>query len=299
MKFYYTDHFDLPLPPEHRFPMAKYRLLRERVVRELLRERDELVEPAAAGVEELCRAHEPDYVRRAIAGELTKAEIRRIGFPWTSELIERSRRSSGATLQGARVALVEGCAINLAGGTHHAFADCGEGYCIFNDAAVTVKNLIFENAVRRAIVIDLDVHQGNGTAAILADTPRAFTFSMHGERNFPFRKVPSNLDIPLPDGTSDVQYLQALEASLPLALERARPELAIYLAGADPFHGDRLGRFALTKSGLLQRDAYVLQTCKALGIAVVIAMAGGYAKNVDDIVDIHFQTIRLAHQIWT
>lgn len=278
--------------------MAKYRRLRERVELELLGPGDRLVEPPAATVEELCRAHHPDYVRRAIGGELTVAEIRRIGFPWSPQLIERSRRSSGATLMGARAALQEGCAINLAGGTHHAFADCGEGYCIFNDAAVTIRNLVALGEIRSAIVIDLDVHQGNGTASILADDSTGFTFSIHGAKNFPFRKVPSDWDVPLPDGTGDTPYLAALQESLVPALNRALPDLAIYLAGADPFERDRLGRFKLTQSGLADRDTLVFQTLRERKIPVVVAMAGGYAADVEEIVAIHFQTIKLAQQFF-
>ena len=308
MKFYYTDHFDLPLPPEHRFPMAKYRLLRERVASELLDAKlvdgvlaagkNQLVEPHAATIEELARAHDVEYIRRALSGELTRAEIRRIGFPWSAELIERSRRSSGATLVGARAALEDGCAVNLAGGTHHAFADCGEGYCLFNDAAVAALNLLADGAIRRAIVIDLDVHQGNGSAAILANHAEVFTYSIHGAKNFPFRKFPSDVDVPLPDGTDNDGYLAALNSTLPRALSAARADLAIYLAGADPFEGDRLGRFKLTKEGLLARDAFVFEACRVRSIPLVIAMAGGYAKDINDIVDIHFQTIALANSIW-
>ena len=215
-------------------------------------------------------------------------------------MVERSRRSTGATIAASRAALTDGIAANLAGGTHHAFADAGEGYCVFNDAAVAIRTLQSESLIRRACVIDLDVHQGNGTASILANDASAFTFSMHGEKNFPLRKVPSDLDVPLDDDTGDDTYLEKLDESLRELDRRHEPwnfDLVIYLAGADPYIGDRLGRMGLSKSGLAQRDQRVLRWCTDRSIPVAIAMSGGYARNIDDIVSIHAKTLAIASEI--
>jgi acetoin utilization deacetylase AcuC-like enzyme len=216
-------------------------------------------------------------------------------------MVERSRRSAGATICAARVALAEaggwGVAVNLAGGTHHAYPDHGEGFCVFNDAAVAIRVLQRDGAIRRAAVIDCDVHQGNGTAAVFASDPSVFTFSIHGARNFPFRKERSSLDVELPDGAGDDAFLAALELHVPRVLAEFRPELAIYLAGADPFHQDRFGRLALTKEGLAERDRLVLGACRDAGVPVAVAMAGGYARDTEDTVDIHVRTIRTAAEM--
>lgn len=297
MHLFYTDHFELPLPDGHRFPMSKYRLLRQRIVETPLHHDDLLLVPPAASDAQLCLAHDRAYVERVRDGLLTEAEIRRIGFPWSPAMVERSRRSSGATLAAARMALQYRVAVNLAGGTHHAMTDAGEGYCVFNDAAVTIRTLLHENVIRTAAVIDCDVHQGNGTAQILGQDKNVFTFSIHGEKNFPLRKTSSHLDIDLPDGTNDDEYLQALTQGLEQVFASNRYDLVIYLAGADPFVGDRLGRLHLTKPGLQRRDELVLGYCRELKLPVAIAMAGGYAPNVNDIVDIHAQTIGTAKEI--
>jgi acetoin utilization deacetylase AcuC-like enzyme len=295
MQCFYTDHFDLPLPEGHRFPMSKYRLLRQRIVDSPQHFGDVLIVPPAVTDEQLAVAHEPRYIQRVVSGTLSVAEQKRIGFPWSEKMVERSKRSSGATMAAARGAVSgERIAANLAGGTHHAFADAGEGYCVFNDAAVTLRALQRERMIRRAIVIDCDVHQGNGTASILQGEPDLLTFSIHGEKNFPLRKVPSWLDVELPDGCDDDRYLRALSAALETIWQAGPFDLAIYLAGADPFEGDRLGRLKLTKPGLLQRDRMVLEGCLQRRIPVAITMAGGYAHRVEDIVDIHAQTIGLA-----
>jgi acetoin utilization deacetylase AcuC-like enzyme len=294
LHLYYTDHFELPLPEGHRFPMDKYRRLRQRVVSSDFHRHDLLLVPPPASDEQLSTCHDRDYIGRVDRGELTPIEIRRVGFPWSSKMVERSRRSSGATIAAGRAALHDGFAVNMAGGTHHAQFDCGEGYCVFNDAAVAIRCLQLEGLIRRACVIDLDVHQGNGTASILAGDDSAFTFSVHGTKNFPLRKFPSNLDIDLPDGTDDAAYLEALADGLDRLFDAGPFDLAVYLAGADPYHGDRLGRLALTLEGLHRRDQMVLQRCQQIGMPVAIAMAGGYAPDVDVIVEIHAQTIRLA-----
>ncbi len=260
MKTFYADRFELPLPDGHRFPMAKYRLLREAVSMSVPAAR--LEEPPAATDDELLGVHDRDYVRGVADGTLDRAAVRRIGFPWSPELVERSRRSVGATLAACRAALDEGIAVNLAGGTHHAFADRGAGFCVFNDAAVAVRRALDTGEVDRALIVDLDVHQGDGTAAILATEPRAFTLSIHGARNFPFVKQTSDLDVALADGATDDVYLEALDRALDHAFDTVQPELVIYLAGADPWHGDRLGHLALTKAGLRARDKRVFDRAR-------------------------------------
>ncbi len=294
MKAYYTDHFVLPLPPEHRFPMTKYSLLRERVITEQIIQPQNLLVPEAASDEELLRAHDAEYVERVQQGLLTAKEMRRIGFPWTLEMVERSRRSSGATIAACRSALLEGYAVNLAGGTHHAFRDYGSGYCVFNDSAVAARAMQAEGRAKRVVILDCDVHQGDGTAAILAGDSSIFTFSIHGAKNFPYDKQQSHLDVELEDGTGDAVYLAMLEEGVQRALALAHADLAIYLAGADPYEQDRFGRLKLTKAGLAERDALVLELCQAKGIPVAITMAGGYARAVQDIVDIHTQTVSIA-----
>jgi acetoin utilization deacetylase AcuC-like enzyme len=296
VKLFYTDHFELPLPDGHRFPMSKYRLLRDRIVANPLHAQDVLLIPPAATVQQLTLAHDPDYVNRVFLGQLSDIELKRIGFPWSEKMVERSRRSSGATLAAARTALTERISVNLAGGTHHAMRSAGEGFCVFNDAAVTILTLRHEGLIRNALVVDCDVHQGNGTAEILGNDPDCFTFSIHGEKNFPLRKHPSSLDIDLPDGTTDEHYLSELQRGLQQCTDSGRYDLMIYLAGADPYEGDRLGRLKLTKPGLIERDRTVLQFAQNHSIPIAIAMAGGYAQNVHDIVDIHAATVATAKQ---
>lgn len=294
MKIYYCDHFVLPLPPGHRFPMAKYALVLRRLIESGLASRHQLVVPDAATDEQLLLVHSTHYVERATTGRLTEREIRRIGFPWSPELIERARRSVGGTIGACRGALDDGAAVNLAGGTHHAFPGSGEGFCVFNDAAVAARTLQAELRVSRVLIIDCDVHQGNGTAAIFADDPSVFTFSIHGANNFPFRKVAGDLDIALPDGTGGAAYLEALESGLVAALRSAKADLAVYLAGADPYEGDRYGKLALTLGDLEERDRRVYGLCRGANTPVATVMSGGYAADVRDIVEIHFGTVRLA-----
>lgn len=292
MKLFFTDRFVLPLPAGHRFPMSKYRLLRDRLVNDPAHADDVFLEPPAATREELCRAHDPSYVDRVLAGQLSEAEQKRIGFPWSEAMVERSRRSSGATLAAARAALSgDRIAVNLAGGTHHAMRGAGEGYCVFNDAAVTIRTLLEEGRIARACVIDCDVHQGNGTAEILGQDANVFTFSIHCAKNFPVRKFPSHLDVDLEEGTEDRVYLWRLQQALDEVMSHGPYDLAIYLAGADPFEGDRLGKLRLTKEGLIERDRLVLDRLVDRKIPTAITMAGGYAPNIDDIVEIHAATI--------
>ena len=294
MKVFYSDHFVLPLPEGHRFPMTKYSLLRERVEASSVCGPGELREPGAVTDEEILRAHHRDYLGRVASGALTDKEVRRIGFPWSGRMVERSRRASGGTVGACLAALEDGFAANLAGGTHHAFAHRGEGYCVFNDSAIAARAAQAAGLVERVLVVDTDVHQGNGTAAILAGDPSVFTFSIHGEKNFPFHKERSDLDVPLPDGADDEAYLGALRPGLERALQESRPQLAIYLAGADPFADDRLGRLSITKAGLAERDRLVLEYCQERDVPVAVTMAGGYSENVGDIVDVHFASISRA-----
>ncbi len=294
MKIYYTDHFVLPLPPGHRFPMAKYALLRERVSRSGFVPPHQLVEPAAATDAELMRVHDAQYVRAVRTGTLPAQEIRRIGFPWSPELVERSLRSVGATLAASRAALADGLAVNLAGGTHHAYADHGEGFCVFNDVAVAVRALQHEGLAQRFLVIDTDVHQGNGTAHLFREDAAVFTFSVHGDANYPFHKERSTFDVGLPDGAPDVAYLAAVRAGLDAAFDNGAFDLAFWVSGADAFEGDLLGRLQVSKSGLVQRDRLVLERCAEEGVPLVLVMGGGYAAKVDDVVDIHYASVAAA-----
>nr|WP_221229550.1 histone deacetylase [Niveibacterium umoris] len=279
--------------------MAKYRMLRDALHETARFSPQDFLVPDAASDEMLERAHARDYVKRVSEGRLSAQEQRRIGFPWTPAMVERSRRSVGATVAACRTALSEGCAANLAGGTHHAHADFGSGFCVFNDAAVAARTLLAETCISRIAVIDCDVHQGDGTAAILSGDASVFTFSIHGARNFPFRKQVSDLDIELPDDTGDAPYLAALANGLDQVFDRAKPQFVIYLAGADPYHDDRLGRLALSKEGLMARDVSVLSACTSTGTPVALAMAGGYANDISDTVSIYLATITTAQKVFS
>jgi acetoin utilization deacetylase AcuC-like enzyme len=300
LRAFYTDRFVLPLPEGHRFPMVKYARVRERCLSEGVLEAGQVREPEAATWEQLQLAHDGEYLERVRDGELSPLEQRRIGFPWSPEMVERSRRSVGATIEAGRVALTEarlrgwGIAANLAGGTHHAHAGHGEGFCVFNDAAVATRVLQAEREIERVAIIDCDVHQGNGTAAIFSADPSVLTFSIHGSRNYPFRRERSSIDVDLPDGAGDETFLSALDLHLPGILDDHLPELVIYLAGADPFRGDRFGRLSMSKEGLAARDGMVLDACRERGVPVVLTMAGGYGRDTEDTVDIHVRTLRIA-----
>ncbi|MFN6205854.1 MAG: histone deacetylase [Planctomycetota bacterium] len=298
MDLYYSDIFELPLPPGHRFPMAKYRLLRERLAASDWTGNCRFLIPEAASDEQLALAHSAEYIRRASSGELSDVEQRRIDFPWSERMIERSRRSSGASIGAARSALQDGVAVNLAGGTHHANWDGGQGYCVFNDVCVAARVLQLEGAIQRALFVDCDVHQGNGTAAIAAGDPTLYSFSIHCVKNYPFRKATSDLDIDLAPGTGDGEYLEELERALRKIDLVFEPDLVFFLAGADPFEHDRLGHLRLSKSGLRQRDQLVLDFYRERRIPIAISMAGGYAPDVNDIVDIHYGTIETAWRSW-
>jgi acetoin utilization deacetylase AcuC-like enzyme len=296
MKAFYSDRFVLPLPEGHRFPMRKYSLLREKVLECQLIPAEALLIPEAASDEQLLRVHSQAYLERVKTGKLSEKEIRRIGFPWSLEMVERSRRSVGGTIQACRAALKDSVSANLAGGTHHAYPDHGEGFCVFNDCAVAARTLQAEGLCRRVVILDCDVHQGNGTAAVFSGDPTVFTFSIHGAKNFPFHKEPGDLDIALGDGTGDDAYLEALFLGARQAIASSKADFALYLAGADPYTGDRLGRLDLSKAGLAERDRIVFDLCRSAGLPVAVVMAGGYARPIEDTVSIHLQTIRTAVQ---
>jgi acetoin utilization deacetylase AcuC-like enzyme len=295
MRLFPSDRYPLPLPPGHRFPAAKYTLLRRRLETHAAAGAPLVfIEPHAATDDEILRVHDRDYVGRVLAGTLSRDEVRRIGFPWSEPLVERSLRSTGAAVDAAAAALADGVAASLAGGTHHAGAGFGEGYCVFNDSAVAVREMQARGAIRRAVILDCDVHQGNGTAEIFRADDSVFTMSVHGARNFPLRKQPSSLDVGLPDGVGDDEYLTAVATAVATSLAGARADLAIYIAGADPYEGDRLGRLAVTKAGLVERDRIVLDACRRAGLPVAIVLGGGYCADLEAIVDIHAATMLLA-----
>ena len=307
MQAFYATEFVLPLPAGHRFPMAKYAMLRDAVKAHL--PGVQLYQAHAASDGELALAHTPRYIRAVMDGQLSAAEIREIGFPWSPGMGERARRSVGATIQACRTALFEGegVAANLAGGTHHAYADKGSGFCVFNDVAVATRLMQVEwqrrpgassQAPLQVAVIDLDVHQGNGTASIFQGDTSVFTLSLHGAKNFPFRKEPSSCDIDLPDGCTDEPYLEALEQGLSTLDARFVPQLVIYLAGADPHEGDRLGRLKLSADGMAQRDQRVFEWAWQRRIPVAMAMAGGYGHDIGTTVAVQLRTFEVAQAAW-
>jgi len=293
MQAFYATQFVLPLPPGHRFPMGKYQLLRDRLAAELPGIRLQQAEPATDG--QLALVHTPHYVQAISDGSVDPKIMREIGFPWSEAMAQRARRSVGATIAACHAALREGIAANIAGGTHHAYPDRGGGFCVFNDAAVAAR--LLQAQARRGLqvaIVDLDVHQGNGTARIFRDDPSVFTLSLHGQKNFPFRKERGDLDIDLPDGTGDEAYLHALEGALDALAQRFDPGLVIYLAGADPHEGDRLGRLKLTWDGLEARDRRVFDWAWQRGVPLAFAMAGGYGHRIEDTVQVQVNTFAAA-----
>jgi acetoin utilization deacetylase AcuC-like enzyme len=288
MRAFAHDVFTYPLPPGHRFPLAKYRLVREGAEAAGID-----VRPARAATrDELELAHEAEYVDRVEAGELARREELALGLPWSPELVERARRATAATVLAAEAALEDGIAANVGGGTHHAFPASGRGFCVFNDVVVAVRALRRGGRLRRVLVVDLDVHQGDGTHTAFLEDADAFTFSVNGFRNYPFRRVPGDLELELPDGTRDDEYLEGLARLLPQAVARARADVCFYLAGADPYEGDRLGRLALTQAGLAERDGLVRDTLARAGVPVCVTLAGGYSEPIEDTVAINLSTLR-------
>jgi acetoin utilization deacetylase AcuC-like enzyme len=291
MRAWSSARFTIDLPPGHRFPIAKYGIIRDRAVACGAFEAADIHEPDRADRWALELVHTRAYVDAVAQGSMAPPAIRRLGFPWSEQLRERSLRTVQGTVEAARDALELGAGVNLAGGTHHAFADRGEGFCVFNDVAIAIRVLQQEGRVRRAAIVDLDVHQGNGTARIFEGDPDVYTFSMHAAGNFPFHKERSSLDVELADGASDPTFLSLLAAHLDQVLSEAQPELVFYLAGADPYREDRFGRLALSFDGLRARDTFVLECCRRRGLPIVITMAGGYARSLDDVALIHTNTL--------
>jgi acetoin utilization deacetylase AcuC-like enzyme len=298
MRVHRSDHFAVPLPPGHRFPMAKYVALRIALLGEGVLAPDQLVLAAPADPATVALAHDPAYVDAVLRGALDERAQRALGFPWSEALVARSLASVGGTLAAARDALRDGVAGNLAGGTHHASRDRGSGYCVFNDLAVTACALLAEGAVARVLVFDADVHQGDGTAAIFAGDARVFTCSVHGARNFPFTKPPSDLDVELPDATGDDAYLAAIARALDASLDRARPDLVLYQAGVDPLREDRLGRLSVSRDGLYRRDHLVLDAARRRGLPIALTLGGGYAEPLALSVAAHVGTYRAARAVF-
>lgn len=298
MKVFYSDHYEVPLPDGHKFPMEKYRLVREQLLSENILESSELFEPELPARETILLAHSAEYFDAFGSGTIDPKIIRRIGLPWSRELFLRSLASVGGAIGAARSALDTGIGGNLAGGTHHAFRDHGEGFCVFNDFAVVILNHIKCGLIHRAAIVDLDVHQGNGNSAILGANPDVFIFSMHGAKNYPFTKVASTVDVPLADNTNDEEYLTLLKKNLPAIFE-FRPDIILYQAGVDPLKEDSLGRLALTKDGLMERDRCVLSECKSRGIPVSLGLGGGYSKPVTHSVDAYCGTYRVVKELFS
>ncbi|MDQ3244513.1 MAG: histone deacetylase [Gemmatimonadota bacterium] len=294
LRLWSTAHYLFPLPAGHRFPIEKYAMMRDMVIAEGIATARDVHDPALASREDLLGAHTPGYIDAVMNGTLSAADQRRIGLPWSPQLAERSLRATGATCEAALHAVRSGISMTLAGGTHHAFAGHGEGFCVFNDVVVATRMLQSRGLVRQIAVIDLDVHQGNGTHDLFRDDSTAFTFSMHGRNNYPFRKVAGSFDIELDDGIGDDEYLAALANALPRVLSESNPDLVFYLAGSDTHEGDRLGRMKLTFDGLSRRDVMVFESCREIGVPVVAAVAGGYGRNIADTVRVHVNTARIA-----
>ncbi|HEX3253612.1 MAG TPA: histone deacetylase [Pyrinomonadaceae bacterium] len=296
MRVFYTPRYYADIGQGHIFPIRKFELVRDKLLTEGTLLPEEIIEPAPAPLEDVLLVHTQDYVARLCNGDLTPKEIRRLGLPWSESLVRRSFYAVGGTLAATAAALNDGYSSNLAGGTHHSFADHGEGFCVLNDVAIAIRALRARKLVQRAAIVDCDVHQGNGTATIFAGDNDTFTFSMHGANNYPLFKANSTLDVELPDGTTDAAYFETLASYLPQVFQ-SNPEIVFYLAGADPYHSDKLGRLALSIDGLRRRDAYVLRECYEREIPIVTVMSGGYGKDINDTIEIHCNTIRMVKEI--
>lgn len=297
MKVFYSPNYYADIGDGHIFPIRKFELVRDRLLQEGTMQPEDLVEPQPASIADVLQVHTEDYVTRLRAGTLNRQEIRRLGLPWSESLVRRSFYAVGGTIAATRTALETGVGSNLAGGTHHSFADHGEGFCVLNDVAIAIRTLQRDRRIRRSAVVDCDVHQGNGTAAIFAGDAEVFTFSIHGAKNYPLFKVPSSLDIELDDGTGDEPYLSALRSNLP-AVFAHEPDIIFYLGGADPYTGDKLGRLSLSIAGLRERDELVLRACFDRGIPIVTVMSGGYGEAISDTVEIHCNTIRAVFEVF-
>lgn len=285
-----SARYTVPLG-NHSYPMEKYRLVPERLVTDGVLTADELVEPEPISLDDVLRVHTPTYVQAFLDGTLDRRALLRLGLPWSSALVRRVLAVVGGTLGAADAALRNGAAVNLAGGTHHAFADHGEGYCVFNDLVIALRRLRADGRIDRVLIIDLDVHQGNGTAALCRSDAATFTFSMHGANNYPARKEQSSLDIDLADGTTDAAYVSRLAGILPSLIERARPDLVMYQAGVDVLAGDRFGKLGLSLAGVEERDRLVCACATQAGLPLVVTLGGGYARAIDRIVEAHCRTV--------
>lgn len=294
IKIAYSPIYKYALPDGHRFPMEKYTLLPEQLIYENTITEDVFITPVPLVNEQLCLTHSWDYLNKLDNLALSRKEIRSIGFPLSESLITRGKHIAGASYQCAKYALEQGCALNIAGGTHHSFSDRGEGFCIYNDFAITSHLLLEEKRVNKILIVDLDVHQGNGTAHIFRNNPKVFTFSMHGEKNYPLRKEYSDLDIPLEDKTEDENYLNILRNTLEPLIEKVRPDLILYLSGVDILESDKLGRLSVSKEGCKRRDEHVFALCEKLQIPISVSMGGGYSEKLSDIIDAHANTFRVA-----
>jgi acetoin utilization deacetylase AcuC-like enzyme len=297
MQVFYTPRYYADIGPGHVFPIRKFELVRDKLLAEGTVEPAEIVEPGPAPLEDVLLVHTTDYVSRLCSGNLSPKEIRRLGLPWSASLVQRSFYAVGGTLAATRASLAAGYSSNLAGGTHHSFPERGEGFCVLNDVAIAIRAMRERKLFQRAAIVDCDVHQGNGTATIFAGDMDTFTFSIHGANNYPLFKAESTLDVELADGTSDTEYLETLAKHLP-SVFAAEPEIVFYLAGADPYRGDKLGRLAVSIDGLRERDAYVLRECYEREVPIVTVMSGGYGKDINDTVEIHCNTIRMVKEIF-
>jgi acetoin utilization deacetylase AcuC-like enzyme len=296
-KIFYSPYYYADIGEGHVFPIKKFELVRDKLLNEGTISPEEIVEPQPAGIEDVLLVHTEDYIARLRNGTLTRQEIRRLGLPWSKSLVRRSFLATSGTINAARHAMGNGVASNLAGGTHHAFPDRGEGFCVLNDVAVAIRVLQKENLAQKFLIVDCDVHQGNGTAFIFKTDESVFTFSMHGEKNYPLFKETSNVDIELPDGTGDREYLEILHESLPRIFLH-NPDIVFYLGGADPYENDKLGRLKITMEGLRIRDETVLEFARDRQIPVVTVMSGGYAADINDTVEIHCNTIRAVKHVF-
>src|ERR1044071_7598362 len=297
MQVFYTPRYYADIGPGHVFPIRKFELVRDKLLAEGTIEPSEIVEPSPAPLEDVLLVHTTDYISRLCSGNLTTKELRRLGLPWSESLVQRSFYAVGGTLAATHASLAEGYSSNLAGGTHHSFPDRGEGFCVLNDVAIAIRAMRAKKLIRRAAIVDCDVHQGNGTATIFSGDTETFTFSMHGANNYPLFKAKSALDVELPDGTSDYEYLETLARHLP-AVFAHEPDIIFYLAGADPYAGDKLGRLGLSIPGLRARDEFVLHECYEREVPIVTVMSGGYGKDINDTIEIHCNTIRAVKKVF-
>lgn len=299
IKIAFSDEYILPLPAEHKFPIQKYKMIPERLLSEKIISKSNLFSPGYADRSIIEITHDADYVKRLLSNQLSEREIRKIGFPQSKELVEREFIISNGTVKGSLFALENGISLNIAGGTHHAYKDRGEGFCIFNDAAVAANYLLSRNYVNQILVVDLDVHQGNGTAKIFEDNNSVFTFSMHGESNYPLYKEKSDYDIPLKSGTDDETYLSMLYKTLPDLIEKVKPDFIFYISGVDILHTDKWGKLGMTIEGSLRRDQFVFEEAYKNNIPIMVSMGGGYSPNIEDIVEAHCNTYKAAFEIFS